>query len=55
MIEDDAFHDTRHLAITRLAKKLHMLDLTRMVGHKDLRQLQIYYNESTEVIAIRLN
>jgi len=54
MIEDGTFHDTRHLAITRLARKLNVLDLARMVGHRDLRQLQIYYNESAETIASRL-
>jgi integrase len=55
MIEDVTFHDTRHTAITRLAKKLSVLDLARMVGHRDLRQLQIYYNESAEDIAARLD
>lgn len=53
-IEDMTFHDTRHEAITRLAKKLHVLDLARMVGHKDIRKLMIYYNESAEDIAGRL-
>jgi integrase len=48
------FHDTRHEAITRLAKKLHVLDLARMVGHKDIRQLMRYYNESAEDIAAKL-
>ncbi|MDN4036812.1 site-specific integrase [Massilia sp. YIM B02443] len=55
MVEDGTFHDTRHLAITRLAKKLNVLDLARMVGHKDLRQLQVYYNESAETMAARLD
>ncbi len=50
-MKDLHFHDLRHLAITRLAKKLPILDLARMVGHKDLRMLQIYYNESAEAIA----
>lgn len=54
-IDDATFHDSRHLAITRLAKKLHVLDLARMVGHRDLRQLQAYYNERAEDIAIRLD
>jgi integrase len=49
------FHDTRHLAITRLAKKLHVLDLARMTGHRDLKKLQIYYNESADDIASRLD
>lgn len=55
MIEDGTFHDTRHLAITRLAKKLNVLDLARMVGHRDLRQLQVYYNETAESIASKLD
>lgn len=54
-IEDATFHDTRHLAITRLAKKLGVLDLARMVGHRDLKQLQVYYNETAEAIASRLD
>ena len=55
LIDDGTFHDTRHLAITRLAKKLNVLDLARMVGHRDLRQLQVYYNETAETIAARLD
>lgn len=54
-VEDATFHDTRHLAITRLAKKLNVLDLARMVGHRDLKQLQIYYNETAENMAARLD
>lgn len=50
-IEDATFHDSRHLAITRLAKKLNVLDLARMVGHRDLKQLQVYYNETAEEMA----
>lgn len=53
-IDDATFHDTRHLAITRLAKKLNVLELARMVGHRDLRQLQVYYNETAEAIASKL-
>ena len=54
MVEGLTFHDSRHLAITRLSKKLDILALARMVGHRDLRQLQIYYNESAKDIAGRL-
>ncbi len=54
MILDATFHDSRATAITRLAKKLDILSLARMVGHKDLRMLQIYYRESAEDIAKRL-
>ena len=38
------FHDSRHEAITRLAKKLNVLELARVVGHSDIRQLQVYFN-----------
>lgn len=55
LIEDLHFHDSRHTAITRLAGKLDVLALARMVGHKDLRMLQIYYNESAEDMAKRLD
>lgn len=55
MTSDLHFHDTRHLAITRLAKKLDVLELARMVGHKDLRQLMVYYNETAEQLAKKLD
>ena len=51
MIENLHFHDSRHQAITNLAKKMDVLDLTRMVGIKDLKILMVYYNESDENIA----
>jgi integrase len=53
-IEGLTFHDTRHEAITRLAAKLNVLDLARMVGHRDIKQLQVYYNAPAEEIAMRL-
>ena len=53
-IVDLKFHDSRHEAITRLAKKLDVLSLARVVGHKDIRMLQIYYNETAEELAERL-
>lgn len=49
------FHDSRHEAITRLSKKLDVLALARTVGHRDLRMLQVYYNESAEELAKRLD
>lgn len=53
-ITDMTFHDTRHEAITRLAKKLGVLELARMVGHKDIKMLMIYYNETAENLASKL-
>lgn len=54
MIENLHFHDTRHEAITRLAKRLDVLDLARMVGHRDLRMLMVYYNETAAELAKKL-
>lgn len=54
-VADLRFHDSRHEAITRLARKLDVLDLARMVGHRNISQLQAYYNASAEDIAKRLD
>jgi len=48
------FHDSRHEGITRLAAVLGVLELARAVGHRDLRMLQAYYNESAEDLAKKL-
>jgi len=53
-IDNLVFHDTRHEAITRLARKLDVLDLARMVGQRDLKSLMIYYNATASEIADRL-
>jgi integrase len=55
LVVDATFHDSRHLAVTRLAKKFGILDLARAIGHRDLRQLQVYYNETAENMAKRLD
>ena len=49
------FHDSRHEAITRLAKKLDVLSLARIVGHNDVKMLMIYYNATAEELARRLD
>lgn len=51
------FHDSRHEAITRLAKtkKLSVLELATAVGHKNLNQLLTYYNESADDVAKKLD
>jgi integrase len=54
-VEGLTFHDTRHEAITRLAKKLDVLELARMVGHRDIKQLLTYYNETAENLAAKLD
>lgn len=54
-IKDLSFHDTRHEAITRLAQKLEILDLSRMTGIRDLKTLTVYYNATATEIARRLD
>lgn len=49
------FHDTRAEGIWRLSKKLDVLQLARAIGHRDLKSLLIYYNESAEDMAKRLD
>lgn len=53
-IKDLRFHDSRHTAVVQLARKLDVLDLARMIGHRDLKSLMIYYNEPASEIAKRL-
>ena len=48
------FHDARSEAITRLSKKIDVLQLARVIGHRDIKSLMIYYAESAEAIADRL-
>jgi integrase len=54
-VADLHFHDARHTAITRLSKKLDVLALARMVGHRNLSQLMAYYNETAADLAKRLD
>ena len=51
LIENLNFHDTRHEAITRLAKKMPVLALARNTGHTDIKKLMVYYNETGAEIA----
>ena len=53
-IQDLHFHDSRSEAITRLSRKLDVLELARMVGHRDLKSLLIYYAPSAEDMAKKL-
>lgn len=53
-IPDLHFHDSRSEAITRLSRKLDVLELARQVGHRDLKSLLIYYAPSAEDMAKKL-
>lgn len=48
------FHDTRHNAITKLARIYEVLDLARIVGHSDLNELMVYYNPTTQELVNRM-
>lgn len=51
MVKGTTFHDAKHLACTRLAKKMPIQDLARMVGTRNLKTLMIYFNPSAKDIA----
>lgn len=49
------FHDGRALALTLLSRRVDVMTLARISGHRDLRVLmQAYYRESDAAIAARL-
>lgn len=54
-IDDLHFHDSRHEGITRLARRLEILDLARVTAHKNLNELLTYYEASGDELAERLN
>lgn len=49
------FHDSRHTAATRLAQRLHVLDLCKMFGWKNTTRALTYYNPTASDIAKRLS
>ncbi len=53
-VEGLHFHDSRSEGISRLSKKMDVLELARIVGHRDLRSLMHYYRASAADIARRL-
>jgi len=54
-IDNITFHDSRHEAVTRLAGKINVMDLARMIGHTDIRQLMTYYDKSASDIVAQLD
>ena len=56
LIPDLHFHDARAHALTRFSRKVDVLELARISGHRDLRQLlSVYYRTTEEEIAARLS
>lgn len=54
-LKDLHFHDSRATAVTRLAQKLSIHELARMIGHRDLNSLLIYYRKSAQDMAGQLD
>lgn len=55
LLKDLHFHDSRADALTRLSRKVDVMRLARISGHRDLRQLlAAYYRESAEDVAASL-
>lgn len=52
---DVTFHDSRREATSRLSKKLEVLELARVTGHKNIRQLLTYYQTDAEGLADKLD
>lgn len=50
-LRDLHFHDSRGEAIWRLSKKLDVLQLARVIGHRNPASLMIYYRESAAEMA----
>ena len=53
-LEGFTFHDSRHTAATRLAQRLHVLDLCRVFGWRNATRALTYYNPSAKDIAARI-
>lgn len=53
-INNAHFHDLRAVALTKLSKKLNVLELAKMIGHRDTKSLMIYYRETADEIADKL-
>ena len=54
-IEDFRFHDLRHEATSRFfEKRLNVMEVAAITGHKDLRMLQRYTHLRAEDLAVKL-
>jgi integrase len=56
LVDDLHFHDTRREALTRMAKKVDVLTLAKISGHRDLRiLLNTYYKPDMQDVAKSLD
>lgn len=54
-VEGLRFHDSRAQGIVALAAQVDVLDLARIVGHRNISMLMVYYRTSAEDLAKKLN
>lgn len=54
-VEGLTFHDSRAEGTTRLSKKVDVLSLARITGHRDIKMLMTYYRETAADLAKRLD
>ena len=54
-LRDLHFHDSRGEAVWRLSKKLDVLQLARVIGHRNPASLMLYYRESAAEMATLLD
>lgn len=54
VIPDINFHDSRHEGITRLARIFDVLDLARIVGHRNINELLVYFHSDASALAEKL-
>lgn len=54
-LEGFTFHDARATALTRMARRVDVMTLAKISGHRDVNLLlRVYYRESAESIGLRL-
>lgn len=53
-LADLHFHDSRGEAIWRLSKKLDVLQLAQVIGHRDINSLRHYYRATASELAMQL-
>ncbi len=54
-IKDLHFHDSRHEATSRLAQIYQVLDLAKIIGHKDVHTLLTYYQPTIDELVAKMN
>ena len=53
-VEGATFHDARRYATVALSRKLDVLELARVTGHRDLKMLLVYYQRDAAELARKL-